>query len=89
MRERDTIYLAVCVLLFAGCAAAAQSQLTEHTFKLEDPDVRPPATLEDAAWLTGSWGGEAFGGSFEQVWNPASAGSMVGHLARGNLGSNR
>lgn len=73
-----TISLAACALLFSACIAAAQSQLTEHTFKLDDPDARPPATLEDAAWLTGSWAGKAFGGTFEQVWNPASAGSMVG-----------
>ena len=78
MRTRRPIILAVSVLLFTACTAAAQSRLTEHTFRLDDPDARPSATLEDVAWLTGSWAGEAFGGTFEQVWNPASAGSMVG-----------
>jgi hypothetical protein len=34
--------------------------------------------LEDVAWLAGSWKGEAFGSTFEEVWNPPSAGSMVG-----------
>ena len=29
-------------------------------------------------WLVGSWNGSAFGSQFEEVWNPASAGSMVG-----------
>ena len=78
MRVRLTSCLTACVLLFVGSAATAQSQRTEHTFKLDDPDARPEATLADVAWLTGSWAGEAFGGTFEQVWNPASAGSMVG-----------
>ncbi len=78
MGTRLTICLAACLLLPGACTAAAQSRLTEHTFKLDDPDARPQATLEDAAWLEGSWAGEAFGGTFEQVWNPASAGSMVG-----------
>ena len=68
---------AACILLLAG-AANAQSQHTEHTFKLDDPDARPPATLEDVSWLVGSWQGEAFGSTFEEVWNPPSAGSMVG-----------
>lgn len=58
--------------------AAAQSPRTEHTYKLDDPDMRPAATLEDVSWLVGSWEGEAFGNTFEEVWNPPSAGSMVG-----------
>jgi hypothetical protein len=78
MRTRLTRCLAASALLFTVSIAAAQSQRTEHTLKLDDPDSRPAATLEDVAWLTGSWAGEAFGGAFEQVWNPASAGSMVG-----------
>ena len=69
--------LALAVLIFSG-AAVAQSPRTEHTFRLDDPDMRPPATLEDVAWLAGSWEGEAFGASFEEVWNPPSAGSMIG-----------
>jgi len=64
-------------LLFAG-AAMAQSAKTEHTFKLDDPDARPEGTLEDVAWMVGSWAGEAFGGTVEEVWNPASLGTMVG-----------
>lgn len=64
-------------LLFAG-TATAQSVKTEHTFKLDDPDTRTPATLDDVAWMVGAWTGDAFGGTFEEVWNPASSGSMVG-----------
>jgi len=70
--------LVALVALLLGGAALAQSVKTEHTFKLDDPDARVPATLEDVAWMVGSWSGEAFGGTFEEVWNPASVGSMVG-----------
>lgn len=70
--------LAVCVTLLFSGAAAAQSQRTEHTLKLDDPDNPPPATLADASILVGSWTGTAFGGTLEEVWNPPSAGSMVG-----------
>lgn len=69
--------LTLALLMFA-VAANAQSQRTEHTLKLDDPDARPPATLADVSWLVGSWTGEAFGGTFEEVWNPPSAGSMIG-----------
>ena len=58
--------------------AGAQSAKTEHTFKLDDVDSRPAASLQDVTWLVGSWAGEAFGSTFEEVWNPPSAGSMQG-----------
>ena len=58
--------------------ANAQSLRTEHTYKLDDPDSRPAATLEDVAMLVGSWTGEAFGSRFEASWHPPSEGSMVG-----------
>jgi hypothetical protein len=71
-----TMSLLSCLLMSA--AGVAQSQNTEHTFKLDNPEQRPPAKLEQVAWLAGSWTGTAFGQRFEEVWNPPSAGSMVG-----------
>lgn len=68
----------VLVLLVLTGTAVAQSRHLEHTFKLDDPENRPPATLADVGWLVGSWTGEAFGNAFEEVWNPPSAGSMIG-----------
>jgi hypothetical protein len=69
---------AVLILLLVSGYAAAQSSHTDHTFKLDDPAQHPTATLADVSWLVGSWSGEAFGDTFEEVWNPPSAGSMVG-----------
>ncbi len=68
------------MLVVVGFAnvATAQSAKTEHTFILDDADSRPAASLEDVSWLVGSWSGEAFGSTFEEVWNPPSAGSMLG-----------
>lgn len=68
----------VLALLFIGHTTMAQSQHTEHTFKLDDPENRPAATLDDVSWLVGNWSGEAFGSTFEESWNPPSAGSMIG-----------
>lgn len=56
----------------------AQERLTEHTFKLAKEAPIGKGTLADVAWLAGSWQGTAFGQQFEEVWNPPSAGSMVG-----------
>lgn len=67
----------VLLVLFAG-ALAAQEKLTAHTYKL-GKDTKPGiASLSDVSWLVGSWKGSAFGSQFEEVWNPASEGSMVG-----------
>lgn len=51
---------------------------TEHTYQLSEGEERPAATIEDASWLVGSWSGTAFGQRFEDVWNPPSAGTMIG-----------
>lgn len=65
-------------LVLMANLATAQSQKTEHTLALDDPDQRPAASLDQVAWLAGSWTGTAFGQKLEEVWNPPSAGSMVG-----------
>ncbi len=77
-RLASILTVAVLAALVVSESACAQSQRTENTYKLDDPDSRPPATLESVSWLAGSWSGEAFGSTFEEVWNPPSAGSMVG-----------
>ena len=69
--------LLMACLITTGAAYAADPR-TEHTFSLADGELPPSATLDDARWLVGSWAGTAFGQQFEEVWNPPSAGSMVG-----------
>ena len=61
-----------------GGSVWAQSPRTEHTFQLDDPANQPSAKLNDVSWLVGNWVGTAFGAQIEEVWNPPSAGSMVG-----------
>ncbi len=74
-----TVVIATTFLCFGiSSTVFAQSLRTEHTYQLDTPETRPAASLEDVSWLVGSWSGEAFGSNFEEVWNPASAGSMVG-----------
>lgn len=75
---RAARFTAAILACLAAGSVFAQSQRTDHTFKLDDRTNRPSATLSDVHWLVGSWTGEAFGGTFEEVWNPPSAGSMIG-----------
>ena len=77
-RYTSLITVAALIAFAVPESVRAQSLRTEHTYKLDDPDSRPTASLEDVSWLAGSWSGEAFGSTFEEVWNPPSAGSMVG-----------
>lgn len=69
-------WLLTCLLLSSLSLAAEKN--TEHTLRLGSDDKPPAATIEDAAWLAGTWEGKAFGGSVEEVWNPPSAETMVG-----------
>ena len=72
------IGITLLALLLATLASWAAEPRTAHTYKLGADEARPAASLEDASWLVGSWTGTAFGQQFEEVWNPPSAGSMIG-----------
>lgn len=71
-------YLLLCIGICFCTALLAATPRTEHTFGLTEGEPRPVASLADAEWLVGSWRGTAFGKQFEEVWNPPSAGTMVG-----------
>lgn len=68
---------AFILMLTPAMLLAAELQ-TEHLYRLAEGEQHPEATLDDALWMVGSWTGTAFGKRFEEVWNPPSAGSMVG-----------
>lgn len=72
-----TMLVSVSLFLMAISSYAVEPR-TEHTFKLSENEAQPKANLQDVAWLVGSWQGTAFGSKFEEVWNPESAGTMVG-----------
>jgi len=73
----NRVFAVVVLAVFATTGWAVEPK-TEHTFRLAEGEKRPAATIEDASWLAGSWTGTAFGQTFEEVWNPPSAGTMVG-----------
>ncbi len=80
----NTLTLIAVLTLMAPSSVGQRSSLvapiplTEHTLHLEDGAHAPAASLADVAWLVGSWKGEAFGGRVEELWAPASGGTMVG-----------
>lgn len=44
------------------------------------------ATIDDLAWIAGTWVCEIWGGTFEEFWTPPRGGSMMGvgrHLENG------
>lgn len=78
MRLLSRIARSSTILLLSPALSLAAEQQTEHLYRLSEGEQHPEATLEDARWLIGSWNGKAFGQRFEEVWNPPTAGSMVG-----------
>lgn len=78
MRPRTVTGITLLAALALPAQLVGQSKLTENTLKLDDDAHRPPATIDDVAWIAGSWVGEGFGGNAEEMWTAPSAGSMVG-----------
>lgn len=71
--------LCITVLgLVLASTGQAQSSLSEHTLKLDDPANSPPASIESMSWLEGHWKGEAMGGISEEVWSPPAGGAIMG-----------
>lgn len=86
--KRDTFYGATEItvrepgghyLTFAEFARPAGEQpATAHPARLAREAAQPAATIDDVAWMAGSWTGEAFGGTTEEHWTPPSTGAMAG-----------
>lgn len=62
--------LFVVLLLLSSPGIAQQTKQLNNT---------PPAkgSLDQLTWLEGHWKGEAFGGTAEEIWSPAQAGTMM------------
>ena len=51
---------------------------TENTLQLDNDGESPKASIQSLQWLHGEWFGEGLGGTCEEIWSSARAGSMVG-----------
>ena len=67
---------------FALCSGLASAQTTEqaagHVRSLEDGAESPAATVDDLAWIAGSWEGTGFGGRIKETWSSPTSGTMLG-----------
>ena len=68
----------VAGLLFLPALCLGTEPRTENTYKLEEGEERPAATLEAASFLVGNWIGTAFGERAEESWSEPTGGTMVG-----------
>ena len=48
-----------------------------NVLKFSEDMVSPQATLQDIAWISGYWRGEAFGGITEEMWSDPLGNSMM------------
>jgi hypothetical protein len=55
----------------------AQIQVSEHILELDSLMVSPKAKINDVAWISGTWKGEAFGGITEEIWSEPMGESMM------------
>ncbi len=78
IRTAASVALTLTVLL---APAALDAQPNIRSLDGAEPGK---ATLDQVAWIAGSWVGTAFGGTFEEVWTSPRAGSMVGLYKHGS-----
>ncbi|RIV46472.1 DUF6265 family protein [Flagellimonas pelagia] len=49
----------------------------QKTMQLSEGQESPSASLKEVAWIEGSWSGEAFGGTAEEIWSAPLGDSMM------------
>ncbi len=64
------------VLLFL-LALNFVSTYGQNTLQLPEGQESPEAKITLVSWMEGHWKGTAFGGTTEEIWSPASSGSMM------------
>ncbi len=73
---KTNISLLLLVISIAFNLTLAQDN-TEFTLTYDSLAGSPKATLEDVAWISGYWKGEAFNGEVEEIWSSPLGNSMV------------
>jgi hypothetical protein len=68
------VLLCFCAALGAVDAHSAESRV----LTLEKGAKRGRGSIQDVAWMTGHWTGEALGGTAEEWWSPPMGDSMLG-----------
>jgi len=63
--------------LILGLFCLSSTLFAQNTLTLGNKKP-PKANLQEMAWLTGYWQGEAFGGISEEIWAPPAGDSMMG-----------
>ena len=72
--------LVVCAVLSVLTTALSATDIPPEKPKRGGvaPSAGIEATLEQIAWLAGSWSGEGLGGAVEEHWTKPAGGSMLG-----------
>ena len=69
--------LLFCLVFVVSSTLYSQTKVSENILTLDSLSVSPKATLNDVAWISGNWKGEAFGGTTEENWSMPSGDSMM------------
>ncbi len=73
---KTNIRLLLLIISIAFNLLLAQDKM-EYTLTYDSLIGSPKATLEDVAWISGYWRGEAFNGEVEEIWSSPLGNSMV------------
>lgn len=65
------------VLFILLGSVSVQAQTFPNTLFLAEGESSPPATFKDIPWIEGTWKGEAFGGTAEEIWSAPMGNAMM------------
>ena len=65
--------LIIALTLVLSCEHCCPTEAQENPERQSDM-----SSIDDFNWISGNWKGNAMGGTFEEAWNPASGGAMMG-----------
>lgn len=71
-------------LIIMLAALFLPSQLSAQDVRSLGEATSPPATLDEIAWLAGSWQGSGLGGESHESWLPPVHGQMAGIFHQSN-----
>lgn len=66
----------IATLFWMSTPAAAQTAASN--VRSLDGTAPAAASIEEVAWIAGSWVGTGFGGTVHEVWSPPVSGTMLG-----------
>jgi len=77
MMKLKNVLIGISIICMGFLSSYAQTKASENILTLDSLSTSPKANINDVAWISGTWKGEAFGGITEEIWSEPMGDSMM------------